>query len=352
MGKFVCVRVIQANTIDLSLFQFDYDLTFAAFFLNADHTIYGRFGSRSDMKEASRDISMEGFRAALESALEQHQKYPANKASLGGKQGIESRFKTPADFPSLAGKYKPSLDYEGQVMQSCLHCHQVREAERKVFRAERKAIPDEVLFPWPMPDVLGLALDPKHKARVKSVIRGSSAEKDGFKAGDDILTLAGQPILSIADVQWALHSAKAPTKLNAEVLRGGKRTPLSLTLAADWRRKSDLSWRPTSWDLRRMATGGIRLEELPAADRIRLKIADSDLALRAIHVGQYNEHAAAKRAGFLKDDIIVSLDGQSKRMTESELFAYVLQSKPSGTHLPATVLRGGERVNLELPTQP
>ena len=51
MDQFVCVRLVQANTIDLTRFQFDFDLTFAAFFLNADLTIYGRFGSRSDEVE-------------------------------------------------------------------------------------------------------------------------------------------------------------------------------------------------------------------------------------------------------------------------------------------------------------
>ena len=61
MEKFVRVRIVQANGMDLSLFQFDFDLTFAVFFMNADRTIYGRFGSRSDFKDALRDISMEGF---------------------------------------------------------------------------------------------------------------------------------------------------------------------------------------------------------------------------------------------------------------------------------------------------
>jgi hypothetical protein len=44
MEQFVCVRMIQANGMDLSWFQFDYDQTFAVFFMNADKTIYGRFG--------------------------------------------------------------------------------------------------------------------------------------------------------------------------------------------------------------------------------------------------------------------------------------------------------------------
>ena len=36
-----------AYGLDLSLFQFDYDQSFAAFLMNADKPIYGRFGTRS-----------------------------------------------------------------------------------------------------------------------------------------------------------------------------------------------------------------------------------------------------------------------------------------------------------------
>src|SRR3989449_3706443 len=228
MDQFVCVRLVQANAMDLSLFQFDFDLTFAVFFMNADKTIYGRFGSRSDRKDATKDISMEGFRKALAAALELHKRYPANKAALAGKQPRPTRFKTPDDFPSLAGKYKPTLDYEGKVVQSCMHCHQVRDAERRFFRDERKPIPDEVLYPYPMPDTVGLSLDPKEKAKVTSVAAGSPAERAGLKVGDEVLSLEGQPILSIADVQWVLHNAGEPATLNSEVLRGRKKIKLAL----------------------------------------------------------------------------------------------------------------------------
>src|SRR3954464_8039495 len=65
MDKFICVRIVQANSLDLTLFEHDYDLSFAAYFLNPDKTIGGRFGSRSDHKDAEKDISMEGFRKAM-----------------------------------------------------------------------------------------------------------------------------------------------------------------------------------------------------------------------------------------------------------------------------------------------
>src|SRR5678815_4153881 len=133
LDKFVCVRIINANTLDLSLFQFDYDLSFSTLFLNGDGTIYGRYGSWTHQKD-SKDKTFAGYKRALEAALAIHQEYPNNKAALSGKQGGPTPFKTPVEIPGLAGKYKSSLDWEGKVVQSCVHCHQVGDAFRTSFR--------------------------------------------------------------------------------------------------------------------------------------------------------------------------------------------------------------------------
>lgn len=348
---FVCVRIVHANGMDLSLFQFDYDQSFAAFMLNADGTIYGRFGTRSHQRESAQDVSVEGFAKALAGALQLHDEYPANKALLQGKRGPAAPFKAPEEFPSLRGKYGPKLDYEGQVVKSCIHCHQVGEAQRLVYRAAKKPIPDEVLYPWPMPGVLGLVMDPKEKATVKSVAAGSSAEKDGFRPGDEIATIEDQPILSIADIQWALHRAGDAETLRTLVLRKGRKRPLDLTLEAGWRRRGDISWRASTWDLRRMATGGLVLEDLPADARREAGLSEDALALRVKHVGQYGEHAAGKNAGFQKDDILVNIDGHTSRMTETDLLAYALNERQPGDIMQITVLRGAEQVALKLPVK-
>ena len=351
MDQFVCVRLVQANAMDLALFQFDYDLTFAVFFMNADKTIYGRFGSRSDNTEAVRDISIEGLRAALQAALELHRRYPANRESLAGKQPQPVRFNAPEEYPSLKGKYQPKLDYEGKVVQSCLHCHQVREAERKWWRAEGRPMPEEVLHPWPMPDVVGLELDPTTKATVRKVAPQSPAARAGFKPGDALLSLSGQPLLSLADVQWVIHHAPSPATLRARVQRGRRQRDLTLELPADWRGSSDISWRTTTWDLRRMVTGGLVLKELPEAERRQAGLAENSLGLLVHYVGEYGEHGAGKRAGFKKSDILVSVDGKTDRLSESQLMARLLQQAPAGAKIPVTVLRAGERVSLELPVQ-
>src|SRR5205823_5106943 len=69
LGRFVRVRIPQANGLDLSLFRVDFDLSFSAVFLNADKTIYGRFGSRSTQEDKSGEVSMGAFREALAAVL-------------------------------------------------------------------------------------------------------------------------------------------------------------------------------------------------------------------------------------------------------------------------------------------
>ena len=352
MEQFVRVRIVQGNAFDLSVLQFDTDLPFAAFFLNADRTVYGRFGTRSEQKRADKEITMEGFREALAGALELHRNYPTNKSALLGKQPLPVKFKTPEQYPGLSGKYTATLNYStGKVASSCIHCHQVGEAQRRLFRADSQPIPDEVLHPWPVPDVVGLSFDPKAKAKLTSVAIDSAADKAGFKAGDELVTLEGQPLFSIADVQWVLHQAKVPATLKASIRRDGRPLDLTLQLGESWRQKSDISWRSTTWDLRRMALGGLVLKELDDTARSQLGLRDTALALRVDYVGQYGEHAAGKKAGFKKEDILVNCDELTQRMSEGDLLRHLLQKRMPGSRVPVTVLRGNDKVTLELPIQ-
>jgi hypothetical protein len=341
LDKFVCVRTVQANTIDLSHFRYDFDQSFAAVLINPDLTVYGRFATRSERPEYE-DISLEGLRKAMEAALRMHENYRAVKESLAGKQVKPSKYKTPLDYPSLSGRFKPALDYEGKVAQSCMHCHQVREAERRVYRDAGEPIPDEVLYPYPDPSVLGLKMDPKGMARVERVAAGSAADRAGLRPGDEIARLSGQALISIADLQWVLHNAPAAGQLQADVRRDGTPRHVTIELADGWRR-GDISWRVTTWDLRRMALGGLRLDDLTDAERAGAKLSGDVMALRVRHAGEFGDHARAKQAGVQKGDIVVAFDGLDRRATESEVIAHALQKKRPGDEISVTVLRDGER---------
>jgi serine protease Do len=350
LDQFVCVRVINANALDLSLFQFDYDLSFSTVFFHPDGTVLGRFGSWTHQKN-SQDSDTAGFRRALEAVLALQRGYPANKSSLAAKQGGPAPFKTPVEIPVLASKYKRDLDWEGKVVQSCVHCHQVGDAFRTTFRDKGEPIPSELIYPMPEPETIGLTLAPDQIAHVDAVAAGSIADASGVKAGDDLQSIAGQPLVSIADVAWALHRAPESGSLPVAVRRGEKTISATLSLPKNWRTKSDITRRVGTWQMRGMATGGLVLEDLPDADREQRKLSPKAMALRVKSVGQYGKHAAAKNAGFQKEDVIVEFDGVSERLGEGELIGRALRARKAGDHVKVSVLRSAERVELALPMQ-
>lgn len=350
LDQFVCVRVINANALDLARFQFDYDLSFSALFFNGDGTVYGRYGSWRHQHDAQ-NTTITGYQRALEGALALHRIYPANQLALAGKQGGAIPFKTPVEIPMLASKYKTDLDWEGKVVPSCVHCHQIGDAIRASYRDQKKPIPAEWIYPLPAPETIGLTLAGEEAAKVESVAAGSVAATAGLQPGDEIISLGGQPLISIADVNWAFHGAPESGALSAVVKRGGEKTTLRLVLPANWRAKSDISRRAGTWSMRGMATGGLVLEDLADAQRSERGISKDRLALFVKHVGQYGKHAAAKQAGFQKDDVIVEIDGRSGRITEGELIGQLLKQHQPGEQVKTVLLRGKERVELQLPIQ-
>lgn len=350
LDQFVCARVINANALDLSLFQFDYDLSLSALFFNADGTVYGRFGSWTHQKD-QHDKSTSSFKRSLETTLEIHRGYPANKAALAGKQGAPAPYKTPVNIPALDGKYRLELDWQGKVVPSCVHCHQIGDALRLTYRKKNEPVPSELIYPMPPPDTLGLTLAQDGVARVESVSAGSAASRAGFQPGDEIISFAGQRPISIADVSWALHRSPESGAVDAVVKRGPAEKSLKLELASGWRSQSDISRRVGTWEMRAMATGGLLLEDLTDELRTGRGLKKGDLALLVKHVGQYGKHAAAKKAGFQKDDVIVEIAGLTGRHTEGELIGHLLQKHSVGEQVKATVLRGQERVELTLPMQ-
>ena len=154
--------------------------------------------------------------------------------------------------------------------------------------------------------------------------------------------------MSIADIQWVLHHVPASGTLEAEVSRGEETRTLSLSLDDGWRRRSDISWRATSWDLRRMAFGGMLLKEMTPEERHAAGLTDDGMALRVEHVGQYGEHAVARNAGVQPGDIIVSYDGLKDDERESDLLAYAMQRKSPGDKVSLTLLRDGRRKTVTI----
>ena len=350
LDGFVCVRVINANALDLSIFQFNYDLSFSTLVFNADRTVYGRYGSWQHQRDSA-DATTAGYKAFLQAALGIHGNYPGNKASLAAKQGGPTPFKVPVEIPTLAGKYERELNWDGKVVQSCVHCHMIGDAYRAWYRDGGKPIPAELIYPMPAPETIGLTLDPQHCATVQSVVPGSPVAVAGLQAGDRLVSLNGSPLTSIADVAWALHRTADTAELRLAVERDGNRKEVTVALRAGWRLNTDISTRVATWQMRAMATGGLVLKSLPDEQRQSLHLADKDLGLIVDYLGANGPHGAAKKGGFQKGDILLTIESIPIRMTESQLLGSLLLNHPEKGALKTTVLRGEQRVELMLPMQ-
>ncbi len=261
MDQFVRVRLINANAIDLSLFQFDYDLSFSILFFNADRTIYGRFGSWSistirrtaPPRPCARRSS--GSSRCIPDTRRTAPRSPEKK-------GDPMAYRTPIDLPELK-RFSSELDWQGKVVASCVHCHQVGDAIRQEIRDQGKPMPMSLLYPYPKPETLGLTLAEDPVTGVVAVAEGSVAAKAGFRAGDEILALEGQPLVSVADVSWVLHRFPESGTLHATIRRGGTTSELSVALADGWRAGNENSARRLLAD----AGDGLRWHETRAPRR-------------------------------------------------------------------------------------
>ena len=351
LDQFVRVRLINANSLDLQKFQFDYDLSFSVLFFNGDGTLYGRFGSWEHQRNPQ-DKTTASFESALRGSLEVHRGYPKNRALLAGKQGKPVKYRTPIDMPGLKGKFRDELNWSGEVVKSCVHCHQIGDSLRLEQRERGRTLPLSIVYPYPASESIGMELEPSYPLRLKRLASDSPVHQAGLRAGDLLLGAQGQSVISTADLSWVLHHfPDAGGKLELFARRGTRTAVVQVDLPAGWRLKSDVSKRVGTWSMRGMAFGGIRFVDLSDSERRTLGLSGDKLALKAEHVGQYNKHAAAKRAGWKKGDVLVGVERLRSKLSESELIGLILQKHSPGKKLPAQILRGRKEMNLQLPVQ-
>ena len=336
--KFVCVRVIQTKGLDLQLFTYDYDMSWAAMFLTADGAVLGRYGTRNSTGPGSDNLlSVSGFRKAAERALAVHANYPANKAELAGKLAKSADYARPEETPGLTDRKGVET-----TRRNCIHCHMVREFALRA-KWEEGQLSKSDLFVLPMPQRAGLTLDIDDGLVVKEVAADSAAAAAGIAAGDELVSISGQPLISTADVQWALHIAPVEATLPVTLKRAGKSFEKQLKLSGDWK-ESDIGWRASSWYGLRQ---GVKFDPLPAAEREKFGLAADQLGL--VIKGLYGKGGPKlQQAGFKVGDVIVAVDGKNDALTESQFLAKLrLNYGPKDT-VKLTVQRGNQRQDISV----
>jgi serine protease Do len=327
------VRIVKANGLDLDLFQFDYDQTWCAMFLNADRTIYGRYGTRASVRNnAATHISIAGFKKAAERALETHRAYPANKQALLGHAGPKAVFATVEQNPA---RFKGS---------QCIHCHEAHDGLLR-YKWLHKQLGALDLWVYPLPERIGLRMDPEDCLVVKKVTPDSPAARAALAPGDRLVKLNGLPLLSQADIQWALHRAAVVTRLAVELQRGGATIERTVELSGNWK-EGDLSWRESSWYGLRNA---LHLATLTASERKQRGLAADTMAFQVKNMYGSGPDPLRK-AGLKVGDIILAVDGRSDLVSETQFLVHLRLSYPPGSRLNLTLLRGERQLNLEVPT--
>ena len=308
--------------VDLTRFQFDFDLTWAALFLDAEGGVYARYGSGAT--DDMRYMSIEGLRRTMERVLAAHRA----RAGQGtppwavARRGPAPRWKTPEDIPASVMADRRGRDVDDE---SCIHCHMVNEALLEIAARSKDYDPREFGTRYPPPEQFGIGLDVDEGRRVIRVERGSIAARAGIKEDDEILAVAGNPVHSIADIQWELGDI-AEGQRPIVVERAGERRTLNATFPKAGRRP-DLVWRTSMYSM-------------PPKPGLWLETGEGR-GLRLEVRGVFG--AAVKRAGLKKGDVIVEVDGRSEPMTESEFHTYVrLTHFESGARMKLRVLRSGK----------
>ena len=350
LDEFVCVRAVQMGGVDLSLFQFDPFLSWAVLFLNADKTIYGRYGSahphaKRSKKDSNPSHTVAGLRAALDGALEVHRAYAADPGTwsqkLAAKTGPAPRWKFAEKTPA-ARKYKRMRRVKGKESEACVHCHQVQRAVVDSYFMKKLKVPDRMLWVYPPPAALGLSLSKDDRAKVIAVAIDGPAEKAGLKSGDALISLAGQPLLSSADVQWVLHNTPdAGGSLDAVVKRDKRELNVKLALPDGWRREGDFGWRYRLAGYAMWLWGGVSLEDHPEG-----------VLVSSLSPGWFKKTNRKARNALRRGDVIVRVDGKTG-WTRSTYLAYLMREKKLGSTVRLEVLQVGERkkVSFKIPAE-
>lgn len=340
---YVAVRVTNMAGVDLNAYRFDHDLTFAALVMNADGTVYHRYGSRLSA-DASARLDLTALVALLRESLRDHEAYEAKPSPPEKKPRFAIE-----DFASTKKKLATrKID--------CMHCHFVYDAERTDAQENGTWTADRI-WRWPPPERLGVRLDSRDPPRVVEVRSGSPADAAGIEPGDRLAKLGAQRVLSEADVEWVLESAPwGATKVAFEVERGGAKRQGELALADGWKRGDELSfaWRPSMWGLR--PNPGFGGRDLSPDDKAKLGLARDAFAFKVGYVIDWGDHAedgkSAAKAGIKKDDVVVGAGGRRDFSSHQHFQAWFRLTRKAGEKVEVVVLRAGREEKLELPVLP
>ncbi len=319
------------NEINLRAFQFEFDLTWMAFFQNAEGKTYARYGGRED-DGPDTHLTKTSLVRTMQRVLELHEQNGVKPWSKYDPKPEE--IFTPEQIP-------PMRTMLGKRKEKCIHCHDVKNAMFHDLANQNKLRKDDV-FSYPSPRRLGIHLDGDDQSKVKAIEANSAAAKAGVRQGDRVTAVDGQRVLTFADFTRVLELAPEKGVVNVTINQAGSKKDLKLTLAEGWRRSPDPSWRSSTSVVG--PNSGFWAKQLGPNELRKRKLSNKDLALKVVVVWG----AWAKQAGIRNGDIVVGIDGLSKKMGIRQLQTHLQMHRDFGEKVKVKVLRGGKVKELTM----
>ena len=319
------------NGVNINLFQFEYDLTWMAFFMDARDRVYARYGGRED-HDAESHLNKESLVRLMRKVIELHR---TKRVQTSRYEAAGNPPRTPEDIPSMKALMARRKE------NKCIHCHDVKVARLRHLQTLGKFSRD-MIFTYPTPSSVGIAIDPKRQEMVRSVRPASPAHRAGIRAGDELLSVDGQRILSLGDFSRVLHLASEEAELPLNVRRGEKTLRKTVRLSGKWRLNEDPSWRESTHVAG--PGGGFWGRKLDTDEKKKQGLAPGDLGLLVTYI--WGNHA--RRAGLKLDDVVISVDGLRRDMTIRQMHAHLHLQRNYGDTVPIAVRRKGQKVELSM----
>ncbi len=347
LAEFVTVRLSDARAMDLRIFPVegfqDTDLSWWGWLLSPDLRVYGVFGGKDHVSDASR-ISVGALTSTLQRVLPYH--YDPRRPAW------EERYGLSGPAPELSGPPVTPVELPGYAsweqhaeLIDCLHCHQVGEVLRQP--ALDAGTFDKVLDLgiWPLPENVGLELDRDDGLLVTSVEPNSPADRAGIEVDDRLAVASGRLLFGQADFRGALHRGpKRAGEIDLHWWSGERLRRGTLRVAEGWR-ETPLAWRISISQGNIGAHPGFAWAHGASdAERRRSNVPRGTMAIKP-WFGRKADKGPAWSAGLRGDDLIVAVGGKSPDLVAREFMTWFRLHHDPGDEVVLTLRdkRGRER---------
>jgi serine protease Do len=329
LSRYVCVRIVRMDTVDIALFDRDWNNALYYFVMNADEQIYMRYGGR-DSESQETYLNLDSLELALKQGLDLHRRY---------EKGELKKTDRPAPhFP----RENPLLVERTIARNQCVECHLIGDFQN--MQREQNGTLDKLTQLFRSPDIktLGIQLDIPKGLVVKET--QGAVQAAGMKPADRITALNGTPVWTFGDLQYSYDKVNRKSdRITLTVDRGGASVTLAVALPLRWW-LTDLRFRQSSVEPRTYFEDRPLTEAEKRSNGLKLDGFASEVKFVADFAKTMKSHEL--RVG----DIIVGVDGVERDEIANTVNLYITLHKTPGDSLTLDILRDGRRMKSQLQT--